>query len=254
MLYVPTKSSDARRIGNEKGLTLAAARMLATSPGSSMLIVSKWRPWFAQRSCTPSRAFSCSTQSADFPLQKLTIAGLPRSAANAWGCPVKSGSVKSGAVTGASSQVSADVGRDSGAAGSDVTDRLLQGVASWNGSTRNCLAPSSTQTLWLIGRSWSSCNSPLGHRIEARTESLAPPNPNNTSLLCWERKPDPACRLRVCLVDSVCTVTTAPIASRLLLTPRSRNAIDGPRSGSTFLRMRNWGPLRFFRNISKRPS
>jgi len=110
----------------------------------------------------------------------------------------------------------------------------------WNGSTRTLRGAFFTQTLWLIGRSWSSCNSPLGHRIEARTEFLAPPSPKNTSLLCWERKPDPACRLRVWLVDSVCTVTTAPIASRLLLTPRSRNAIDGPRSVSTFFRTRNW--------------
>ena len=96
--------------------------------------------------------------------------------------------------------------------------------------------PSSTHTRWLIGRSWSSCTSPLGHRIDARTGPFAAPRPKKTSLLCCERNPDPACSERVWRPSSVSTVTTAPMASRLLFVPRRRKAIDGGSSSMTFFK------------------
>ena len=77
------------------------------------------------------------------------------------------------------------------------------------------------------GKFRSGCTKPLGQRMEARTVPVASPRPKNTSLLCCERNPDPACSMRVCRPDAVSIVMTAPMASRLLLTPRRRKAIDG---------------------------
>ena len=53
--------------------------------------------------------------------------------------------------------------------------------------------------------------------------SLAP-SPKSSSFECCDRKPDPAWTVFVRRMRSVSTVTRAPIASRLLLTPASRTA------------------------------
>ena len=127
-------------------------------------------------------------------------------------------------------------------------------VLALKASIRDGSKPSSTRTLWLSGSGWSSCTNPLGQRMDAFTGPLASPKPKNTSLLCCERKPDPARSVCVCRPFSVSTVIAAPMASRLLLRPRRRKAIEGGRSVMTFFKSRNCGPLRFFRNTSSRPS
>src|SRR5438046_1578278 len=122
-----------------------------------------------------------------------------------------------------------------------------------NASIREGSEPSSTHILWFRGRLLTCCTSPLGQRIDTRTGPLTSPKPKNTSLLCWERNPDPTCTLRVCRPASVSTVIEAPIASRLLSPPRRRIASDGGRPLITFFKTRSCGPLRFFRKTSSRP-
>ena len=75
-----------------------------------------------------------------------------------------------------------------------MTRALAPEGSALKASMRDGSTPSSTHTLWLSGRSRSSCTNPLGQRIDARTGPLASPSPKNTSLLCWERNPDPACK------------------------------------------------------------
>ena len=62
----------------------------------------------------------------------------------------------------------------------------------------------------------------------ARTGPFGSPSPKKTSLLCWERNPDPACSMRVCGRRPVSTVIAAPIASRLLLSAAQAES-DGRR-------------------------
>ena len=159
------------------------------------------------------------------------------------------GNERTGAGTGARSQVSIVAGAVAG--GCDGCDRMGELV---NASIREGTAPSSNHTRWLKGRLCSCCTNPLGQRIEAFTGPLACPSPKNNSLLCCERNPEPACSVRVCWPDSVSNSTTAPIASGLLLVPRSRKAMEGGSSSSTFFTIRNCGALRFLRNTSCRPS
>src|SRR6202041_3894586 len=162
--------------------------------------------------------------------QKLTSTDLPSEPASVQVLPFRSAIEKSGAAIGATNQVSTTFGSGSISPAAVWLAKDWDCALSWatlNASIRDGSTPSSTQIRWLMGRSCNGWNSPLGHRMDARTEPLVLPKPKNNSLLCWERNPDPACRKRVWRANSVSTVTAAPIASRLLVPPRNRKAIDG---------------------------
>ena len=85
-----------------------------------------------------------------------------------------------------------------------------------------------------------------------RCAETALPMPKKISLVCCEGKPVPACSTFICRPSVVSMMTTAPTASRLLLVPRSRRARELPRPAASQRRMRNCGPVRFFRAISSR--
>ncbi len=96
---------------------------------------------------------------------------MPRSADSVRTCPARSDREKSGAATGASSQVSIVAGNVSVSCGRADARRLRNDagvLVVLNGSTRRASDPSSTQILWLCGRSGTSCTKPLGQRIDAR--------------------------------------------------------------------------------------
>ena len=109
---MPATSSDPRRMGNEKPL-LASQRCQVFDVGR---IVDVHREQLKPLSRPPRmdavehfQIFLAGL--ADCVTQKLSSTGFPRSAASVRTAPVKSGREKSGAATGASSQVSNVVGR-----------------------------------------------------------------------------------------------------------------------------------------------
>src|SRR5215468_1613890 len=182
-------SSDARRSGNENEGSLALTGGFPASESDSTLIAINARPRFSQDACTRSNAFSCSIQSGDFLVPNASNAGLPRKVANECKWPPESGSVKSGADTGASNHVATFVGSCSAAAnsrpdGEGAGDSPVAFSNFRNGSVRILAEPSSTQILWLAGRSCSSWLRPLGHRIDARGTLLPLPSPKSISLVC----------------------------------------------------------------------
>ncbi len=133
-------------------------------------------------------------------------------------------------------------------------DRTSRGVV--KASMRDGSEPSSTQMRWLIGRSWSSCTSPLGQRIEALAPGLFVCSQSEEHIFAVLRKESRSGlqRLRVWPPSSVSIVIPRQWRRDCSLLPRRRKAIDGGRFSMTFFKTRNCGPLRFFRNNSCRPS
>src|ERR1700678_3373857 len=216
-------SSDPRSTGKNKcdDETLCSPgrdRRLFAAKASSKFTVRSCRPWLAQFLLRRLKVFKSSWQLCDWIVQKFSRTGLPRRAARVRVWPDESGKEKSGAEIGTSSQVSTAVGIGSASCGNGAGSRASL-TCVLKGSMRSGAEPSPTQILCPGSSSRSSCTRPLGQRIHACTGPLACPSPKNNSLLHCDRKPEPACRVRVCRPVAVSIVTTAPIASRLLLVP-----------------------------------
>src|SRR5579863_2436794 len=110
----------------------------------STFTVSRDSPCVAQRAHLFSKLCKSCLQSSERVVQKLSSTSLPRKAESVRGLPERSGREKSGAGTGASSQVSTWVGSDS------VLCRALEiretdFAGDWKGSKRDGPIPSSTQ-------------------------------------------------------------------------------------------------------------
>src|SRR6516165_7328000 len=161
-------------------------------------------------------------------VQKCRSTKCPRKEESCWLEPRRSHSEKFGAGSGSRSQVAKESGDGSLVCGSLA--RAQAGGEATNGFARRLSEPSSSSIRWLAGNGSKTCVSPLGQRIVARTVLCVFPIPKKSSLLCCDMKPEPAWRYLVWRWPSHSTVTADPIASRLLLLPRRRKAIDEPRS------------------------
>ncbi len=121
----------------------------------------------------------------------------------------------------------------------------------WPGSPRE---PSSISMRRLIGKPSNVCVRPLGHRTVAWTAPSFFPRPKKSSLVCCDKNPEPAWRYFVWRRVPASTVTAAPIASRLLLCPRKRKAIELPMPSIARRKIRICGAFRFLSTISSLPS
>ena len=128
-------------------------------------------------------------------VQKCRRTKRPRKEESCWLEPRRSGSEKSGAVSGSRSQVAKESGDGSVVCGSLA--RAQAGGEATNGFARKFSEPSSSSIRWLAGSGSKTCVSPLGQRIVARTLLSVFPIPKKSSLLCCDKKPEPAWRYLV---------------------------------------------------------
>ncbi len=165
-----------------------------------------------------------------------TTAGFPFNAASERVRPLTSCSEKSGAGNG--SYIHVALGGNAVWVAADEVDADVERGASGSVFT----SPDSTIRRRVFnGTSVRVCVVPDGHATVSFTIRALAPRPMRSSFECCERNPDPAVTTLVLVMRSVCTVTRAPIASRLLFVPTSLTASDAAVVSKSLRKTRSCG-------------